>query len=342
MSRPLLELVRYRLLEPLRWPETIFWTFLFPALLALALGIAFRQQQPEPAAVAVVAGPGAVELEQALRRDPTVKVTVLDAVAADRALRLGKVAIQVVPGTPLRYRFDPARPESSLAHLTVDAAVQRSRGRADSVATVAEPVTTRGARYIDFLVPGLLGFNLMGGGLWGLGWAITEARTHKLLKRFLATPMRRRDYLLGHMLGRLAFVPLEVVTLLLFSWLIFGVGLAGSPLTLAVVIVVGALSFAGLGTLLASRARTQETMSGLINLCTMPMMLLSGVFFSTSRFPDFMQPFIRLLPLTALNDALRAIMGDGASLLAVGPQLLVLAAWGLVSFVLALRLFRWS
>ena len=342
MSRPLFELVRYRLLEPLRWPETIFWTFFFPAVLALALGIAFRQQQPEPAMVAVVAGPGAAELEVALRRDPTVKVAVLDRAAADRALRLGKVAIQVVPGTPLRYRFDPTRPESSLAHLTVEGAVQRSRGRRDPVATIAEPVTTRGTRYIDFLVPGLLGFNLMGGGLWGLGWAITEARTHKLLKRFLATPMRRRDYLLGHMLARLAFVPMEAVTLLLFAWLIFGVGVAGSLLSVAVVIVVGALSFAGLGTLLASRARTLETMSGLINLCTMPMLLLSGVFFSTSRFPDFMQPFIRLLPLTALNEALRAIMGDGASLLAVGPQLLVLVVWGVVSFLLALRLFRWA
>jgi len=342
MSNPLLEIVRYRLLEPLRWPETIFWTFLFPALLALALGIAFRQQQPEPATVAVVAGPGAEELAQALQRDPAVKVTLQDAAAADRALRHGKVAIQVVPGTPLRYRFDPTRPESSLAHLTVDRAVQRGRGRVDPVATVAEPVTTRGARYIDFLVPGLLGFNLMGGGLWGLGWAITEARTRKLLKRFLATPMRRRDYLLGHMLGRLAFVPMEAVTLLLFGWLLFGVGNAGSVFTLALVVIVGALSFAGLGTLLASRARTLETMSGLINLCTMPMLLLSGVFFSTSRFPDVMQPFIRLLPLTALNDALRAVMGDGASLLAVGPQLLVLAVWGFVSFVVALRLFRWS
>jgi ABC-type multidrug transport system permease subunit len=342
MSSPLFELFRYRLLEPLRWPETIFWTFLFPALLALALGIAFRQQQPAPQDVAVVAGPEAAALQQALARDPTVKVVVLDAAAADRALRLGKVAIQVVPGTPLRYRFDPTRPEASLAHLTVDRAVQRGHGRSDPVATVSEPVTARGARYIDFLVPGLLGFNLMGGGLWGLGWAITEARTHRLLKRFLATPMRRRDYLLGHMLGRLVFVPLEVVTLLVFARLIFGVGLAGSPLALAAVIVVGALAFAGLGTLLASRAKTLETMSGLINLCTMPMMLLSGVFFSTSRFPDFMQPFIRVLPLTALNDALRAIMGDGASLLAVAPQLLVLVVWGLLSFLVALRLFRWT
>ena len=197
--------------------------------------------------------------------------------------------------------------------------MQRSRGRADPVATVVEPVTAAGRATSTSWCPGLLGFNLMGGGLWGLGWAITEARTRKLLKRFLATPMRRRDYLLGAHAGAPGLRPRSRRSPCSSSrgsssaW-----RLAGSPLTLAVVIVVGALSFAGLGTLLASRAKTLETMSGLINLCTMPMLLLSGVFFSTSRFPDVMQPFIRLLPLTALNDALRAIMGDGASLLAVG------------------------
>jgi ABC-2 type transport system permease protein len=342
MSSPLWELTLARLREPLRWPETIFWTFLFPALLSLALGIAFRQQRPEPAPVIVVDGPGAAALAAALRRDPGVTVTVAEAPRAAHDLRVGRVAVLVVPGTPLRYRFDPTRPESQAARLAVDRAVQRAHGRADPVATVSEPVTARGARYIDFLVPGLLGFNLMGGGLWGLGWAITEARTRKLLRRFLATPMRRRDYLLAHIFGRLCFVPLEAVTLLVFSWLLFGVGLAGSPLSLALVVLLGALSFAGLGTLLASRAQTLETMSGLVNLCTMPMLLLSGVFFSTSRFPEVLQPAIRLLPLTALNEALRAIMSDGASLFSLGRQLLILAVWGVVSFVLALKLFRWT
>ena len=343
MSSALGQLVLTRLREPLRWPETIFWTFLFPAVLASGLGIAFRQQQPDPAQVVVLATAGSEELAASLRRDPTVRVSMAaDGPAADRLLRAGKAAIVIVPGSPLRYRFDPTRPESHLARSMVDAALQHAAGRRDPVATLDEPVTGRGARYIDFLVPGLLGFNLMGGGLWGLGWAIVEARTRTLLKRLLATPMRRRAYLLAHMLARLAFLPLEVVTLLGLSWLLFGVGVAGSIATLTLVILVGTLSFAGLGTLLASRAGTMETMSGLINLCQMPMMLLSGVFFATSRFPAALQPVIKLLPLTALIDAMRRVMIEGAPLLSLGFPLLVLVVWGTVSFLVALRIFRWS
>jgi len=342
MNRALVELIRYRLIEPLRWPETIFWIFVFPALLALALGIAFREQRPDPTSIAIIADQGADKLASMLGADPLLRVTVMSRDEADRALRTGKVVLQIVPGSPIRYRVDPTRPESHLARLLTDNTLQRGHGRTEPVPTVLEEVRSRGGRYIDFLIPGLLGLNLMSGGLWGLGWAITEARTRKLLRRFLATPMRRRDFLLAHMLARVAFVPLEAVTLLLFGWLMFDVACAGSLIALTFLILLGALSFAGLGTLLASRTRTLETMSGLINLCTMPMMLLSGVFFSPSRFPEMVQPLIRVLPLTALNDALRAVMNEGAPLLSLWPQVLTLVVWGAVSFFLGVRLFRWT
>jgi ABC-2 type transport system permease protein len=188
----------------------------------------------------------------------------------------------------------------------------------------------------------LLGMNLMGGGLWGIGWVIVEDRIRKLLKLQLATPMRKRDFLLAHMLARLTFVPLEVVPLLFLSWLIFGVSSAGSLLSLSAVAVAGALSFAGLGTLIASRARTTATISGLINLATFPMIVVSGVFFSTSRFPDLLQPLIRVLPLTALIDGLRGVMIDGAHLATLWPHFLVMGLWGALCFAGALWLFRWT
>jgi ABC-2 type transport system permease protein len=342
MSSPLWQLILMRLRQPLRQPETIFWTFFFPVLLALALGIAFRRQAPEPVLAAVVIGPGAERLAADLRAVPEVRLEVLDSFAAEQRLRTGRATLIVVPGDPVRYRFDPTRPESRLARVTIDAALQRAAWRAAAVRSVDEPVTTPGGRYIDFLVPGLLGMNIMGGGLWGIGWAMVESRTRRLLRRLLATPMRRRDFLLAHMFARLFFLPLEAVVLLLLAWLLFRVGVAGSVLSLTVVILAGGLSFAGLGTLLACRARTLETMSGLINLCTLPMVLMSGVFFSTSRFPEMLQPVIRLLPLTALIDASRAIMGEGASLVRVGPELAVLLVWGVASTFMALRLFRWT
>jgi len=342
MNRALLQLVVARVREILRQPEAVFWTFLFPVLMSVALGVAFRGERPDPASVVVVEGPGASLLEAALLPDNGVKVRRAGREAAEAGLRTGKAAILVVPGDPLTYRFDPTRPESHLARLRVDAALQRAAGRVDPVPVREEPVTEPGSRYIDFLVPGLLGMNLMGGGLWGIGWTIVEMRIRKLLKLQLATPMRRGDFLLSHALVRVLFVPLEVVPLLLLSRLLFDVRVAGSYGALALVSILGAVSFAGLGTLIASRARSTGAISGLINLCSLPMFVLSGVFFSTSRFPEALQPWIRVLPLTALNDALRGLMVDGAVLSALGAPLLILAAWGAASFLVALRVFRWT
>jgi ABC-type multidrug transport system permease subunit len=204
--------------------------------------------------------------------------------------------------------------------------------------TIAEP----GARYIDFLIPGLIGLNLMGSGMWGLGFAIVSARGKKLLKRFAATPMRRSHYLLSFVLSRLIFLALEVAALVGFAWLVFGVVIRGSLIDVAVCAVVGALAFSGLGLLVAARPRTVEGVSGLMNFVMLPMWLLSGTFFSAARFPQWFQPLIKALPLTALNDVLRAVMNDGASLVSHGTQLAIVLAWGVVSFVVALRIFRWQ
>jgi ABC-2 type transport system permease protein len=340
-SHPLVQLTLMRLREFVREPEAVFWVVVFPIVLAAALGIAFRTQGDEPVHVGVVAGPGSEVLVAALKASEGIDVTAVTGERADLALRDGQVQVVVIPGTPPTYRFDPTRPESRLARLAVDGALQRAAGRVDRFAAGEQKLEIVGARYIDWLVPGLLGMNIMGTGMWGIGFSIVYARNRKLLKRLAATPMARPHYLLAQMLARLVFLAAEVAALVGFAWLVFSVPLRGSLAGLATVSVVGAAAFAGLGLLIASRARTVEAVSGLMNFAMLPMWILSGVFFSSAHFPAVTQPAIHALPLTALNDALRAVMLDGASLAGVSGELLILSAWAAVSFGVALRLFRW-
>jgi ABC transporter DrrB family efflux protein len=345
MSRtrsPLVELTLARLREFLREPEALFWVFAFPVLLALALGLAFRGEAPERIPVGVAAGPSAAATAEALGRSPALLARVYGAGAGREALRTGKVSLLVEEDGGLVYRFDPTRPDARAARLEVDAALQRAAGRRDPLLPRESRVVEPGSRYIDFLVPGLLGLNLMGTGMWGLGFSIVVARSKKLLKRLAATPMRRSAYLLSQMLARLVFLVFEVAVLVGFGWLAFGVEVRGSLAALAVVSLAGAASFAGLGLLVSSRTRTVEGVSGLMNLVMLPMWLLSGTFFSWERFPEAVHPFIRALPLTALNDALRAVMTEGRPLAALGLELGVLLVTGTVSFLVAVRVFRWQ
>lgn len=339
--RPVVQLTLARFREQLRQPEVLFWVFGFPLLLAVALGLAFRNRPADVIRVAVEEGRGAGALTAALQDGGGLAVETLSPAEASERLRTGAVAVVVVPGEPVTYRFDPTRQESRFARLAVDDALQRALGRRDVQATEDEVVTERGARYIDFLIPGLLGLNLMSTGMWGLGYAVVDARRRKLMKRLMASPMRRGQYLLSFIAARLVLLAPETVLLLGFGALAFGVPVRGSLAVLGLVVLLGAMCFAGLGLLTASRARTVEAVSGLMNLVMLPMWVLSGVFFSTANFPPAMQPFIRALPLTALNDALRAVMLQGASLTAVAAPLGVCAAWGAVSFGVALRIFRW-
>ena len=340
-----LTLVRYR--EFYREPEALFWVFIFPVLLTAGLGIAFRGRGPERIPVAFVASvgtdaPARDSLGQALAAATDLQVRTLDDSGAARALRAGDVAMVIRPGEDgLEYRYDPERPDAREARLRVDQAVQRAAGRSDPVRTSDRTIHERGARYVDFVVPGLLGMNLMGSGIWGLGFAIVDARRKHLLKRLTATPMSRPQFLASFVLSRLTFLILEVVLLLGFAVVVFDVPIRGSLVLLAGICVLSALSFASLGLLIAARPRTVEGVSGLMNVVMLPMWIFSGVFFSAARFPDSVQPLIRALPLTAVIDALRGAMLRGAGAHELVPELAVIAGWLVLSFVLAVRLFRW-
>ncbi len=338
-DHPLVQLTLVRFLEFTREPEALFWVFVFPLLLAAGLGIAFRNRPAEVLKIAVVAP----ELAQSLRQEKLLDVQQMDAAAAQEALRAGKVALLASPGSngAVEYRYDDSNPEGRAARLLADRAIQKAAGRVDPVTSSDLLMREPGSRYIDFLIPGLLGMNLMGSAIWSMGFAIVDARRKKLLKRLVASPMPRPYYLLSFLLSRILMLVVEVGVLVGFGALFFHVPVRGSLVDLAVLCVLGSLSFAALGLLLASRARTIEAASGLMNVVMMPMWIASGVFFSSQKFPDAMQPFIRALPLTAVIDALRANMLQGSDLAHMAPQIAIIVSWLVICFALALKLFRW-
>jgi ABC-type multidrug transport system permease subunit len=342
-DHPLVQLTRVRYREFFREPEAVFWVFVFPILLAAGLGIAFRNRAPERVLVGVVADKGESGWIDSLQRGGELEALLLSDSAAAQSLRNGDIALVVapLPGGRIEYRYDDSRPEGRTARLLVNNALQKATGRRDPVAVRDRIVHERGGRYIDFLIPGLIGMNLMGSGIWGLGFAIVDARKKRLLKRLIATPMSRFQYLASFVLSRLTLLFIEVGVLLGFGVLVFGVPLRGSIPLLILVCLLSSLAFAALGLLIASRAQTMEGVSGLMNLAMLPMWIFSGVFFSASRFPDEIQPLIQVLPLTAVIDALRANVLRGEGLTAVAPELAVILAWLVLSFSLALRLFRW-
>ncbi|MGE5110196.1 MAG: ABC transporter permease [Acidobacteriaceae bacterium] len=339
-------LLEARMKELAREPEVIFWVFIFPLLLAFGLGIAFRNKPEDQIAVVVVKNAQSQHVLQLLQSSPERKLIhadVLDEATANDKFRLGAYALVVIPQeNGVEYRYDPARPESVQAKIQVDDALQAASGRNNVMTTSAVASSEPGARYIDFLIPGLLGMNLMNSGMWGIGFALVEMRQRKLLKRFVATPMRRADFLMALTSSRLVLMIIELVLLLGFGILVFHMRVMGAWGTILLLSALGAISFGGLGLLTASRAQKIESVSGLINLVMMPMWIFSGVFFSYERFPAMVQPFIKALPLTALNDSLRAIILQGSSLASQGERIAVLVIWGAVSFLLALRWFRWS
>jgi ABC-2 type transport system permease protein len=340
-SSPIWRLSMARLYEFLREPEAVFWTYCFPMIMVVILGLSFRNKPVEKIDVDVVQG-STLEIK-ALEASGRFNIKVHPEADSLNRLRTGKTPL-VVKGDGVRavYIYDPDVTEARAARAAVDDAIQRAAGRTDPVPATDQKYQEPGGRYVDFLVPGLIGMGVMGGGLWGLGFAIVDMRIRKLLKRFLATPMRKTDFLLSLMISRFAFLIPEVTILLLFAYLAFDVPIVGSLWEVIAVILIGATAFSGLGLLIASRAKTIEAVSGLMNLVMVPMWTMSGIFFSSERLPDAMQPFVKLLPMTLMLDALRPIMLEGASIAQHGYEIGMLVVWTVVSFAVALKIFRWT
>jgi ABC-type multidrug transport system permease subunit len=311
-----LTLARFRLF--FREPEAVFWIFIFPILLAGGLGLAFRNRPADVLQVAATTPTGTHELAT------------------------GKILLLVIQTQQsVAYKYDDTNPDARTARLIVDRAIQAAAGRKDAVSASNELVHETGARYIDFVVPGLLGMNLMGSAIWGLVFALVEARQKKLLKRLVASPMPRWEYLASYLLSRLAMLVIEVAAFLGFARVAFGVPFRGPLWQLIFLCVLTSMAFSAIGLLIASRAKTMEAASGLTNLVMLPMWILSGVFFSSSRFPAIIQPFVQALPLTAAITALRGNMLQGLDLTQQMLPVAILLAWLVIPFAVSLRIFRW-
>jgi ABC-type multidrug transport system permease subunit len=338
-SHPLIQLTLVRAREFFREPEAVFWAVAFPVMLSVGLGLAFRGR-PE-AVLKIGASPAVADT---LRQEPGLDVTTMDEAAGREALRMGRVALMVdrAGDGSIAFRYDDTNPEGRSARTLADRALQRAAGRVDPVQTADELTREPGARYIDFLIPGLVGIGIMSNAVWGLGFSIVDTRRRKLIKRLMATPMSRPHYLGSYLIWRLMLFPVEVVLPIAFGAIAFGVPIRGSWITITILCLMGSMMFSAIGILVGSRARTIEGVSGLMNLVIMPMWIVSGVFFSAQRFPEFAQPVIKVLPLTLLLDSLRAVQLQGVGITSVWFELAVMTFWLVAAFTAGLKMFRWK
>jgi ABC-2 type transport system permease protein len=336
------EVARTTFREFWRSKDAVFWTYGFPILMAIVLGFAFQPKPLPPVPIAVVAAGADATTLTALATEPRLSLQTLDAAAADAALARGVVdlVLRFEQGAPV-LRAHPMRSEAELATLLVERTLRDAeQGRRPPLAHEVEE--RPGARYIDFLIPGLIGLNLLGAGMWGVGFNLVQLRTQHLLRRLSVAPMKKREFLLGYLLGRFVLVIPEAAAILLFGVLLWDVPMRGSLLALSLLVVVGGFAFAALGFLLAARAKTIEGIGGLMNLFQLPMWLLGGVYFDVQRLDGVVRWFAELLPLTHLNRALRDVMLAPAGLGDVAMPLLGLGAFAAVCFAVGLWRFRWQ
>lgn len=337
-SRVLRSIAAATLREFMRTPEALFWTYGFPLVMAIVLGLAFHEKQPDPVRIGAIGD----ALVQALRANERLVVEPLAAERARSAIAKGEIEL-LVEGTPdaPRITIDPTRPQAELARLHVERALQRHAGAREPVRIEERIEAQPGHRYIDFLIPGLIGLNLLGAGLWGIGYTLVDMRGKKLMKRLLVTPMGKAEFLLAFLGSRLLLAIPESFVILAFGVLVFGVPVLGSWLGIASLTIACAFAMKGLGVLVAARPRTVEGVTGWMNLVQLPMWLLGGSFFSNSHFPGWLQPLVKALPLTQYNDAMRELMRGGpasAALFAIA----YLCGFALACFVIAVRCFRWT
>lgn len=357
--RQLQQLISAHFKEFFREPGVLFWTIAFPILMAWGLGIAFTQKGDQVSHIAMIKGSeqnATVEgfLDRAKVEDSTFIVKLgneklgytnyhLHPVDMDRAIQMIKrgEASMIIDGSgdKMAYRFDPQNSEAQLAYLQVAADMEGKdiSGHSETI----EPLKETGTRYVDFLVPGLLAMGIMMSAMWGISYNLIDKRNKKLLRRMVATPMHKSNFLMSHLISRVLLSVFESLLLLAFTWMYFRIQIQGSLLAFVLIFLAGNMAFVGLAIFASSRTSNTQVGNGLINLVVMPMMVLSGIFFSYHNFPEWFIPIIKVLPLTMLADGIRGIFIEGAGVQQVLIPTLILGGMGVVFFSAGMKMYKW-
>jgi ABC-type multidrug transport system permease subunit len=368
MNNILLRLVISQFKIFFREPGVVFWSFGFPIVMTWILGIAFANKGEILRNVAIVSeSPQALSaLPQWLHKKTGTVNTELSTEAelewevgqnsgeqarfrframteeeAVLALKRGKIALWIETDSEsnLSYRFDPDNAEARLTYLLLEGAFRQQK--TSELKAEVHPLTMVGIRYVDFLVPGLMAMSIMNACLWGIGWNLIELRIKKLLRRMVATPLKKSIFLISHGLNRMILSAAEMLLLYIFAYFYFDISIQGSLSALALVFFSGYCAFSGIAVLISSRVQNTQSGNGMINVVTMPMFILSGVFFSYHNFPDWLIPYVEVLPLTMLTNSLRGIITEGIGLAQVIQPSIGLFAIGAFCFSLGLKFYRW-
>ncbi|GHU88396.1 ABC transporter permease [Bacteroidia bacterium] len=363
-NNQLYQLFKTQFLLTIREPEVLFWGMIFPVLISIGLGLAFTQQTESKFNIILVEK-NPTELDSLLNiygreaqskgekvqywkvSDKTLgntefKFSHSDWNSAIVSLKRGEADLIVTDSLgKTSYHFDPHNSQAQLVYMKLSALIKSPASTMNIVNTDIEPLTLKGVRYIDFLIPGLIAFGLMSSIMWGISYTIIERRSQKLLRRMVATPMKKSNFLISLMFVRILMNVVESLILLFFAWLIFDIHIQGNIGALIVLFLAGNLAFTGIAILVACNTTKTEVGTGWINAVQMPMMLLSGIFFSYHNFPEWSIGTIKLLPLTALTDGIRSIFNEGAGWMEVIYPTFALSALGLICFVIGMKLFKW-
>jgi ABC-2 type transport system permease protein len=354
--------------EIIREPGVLFWGIIFPILMSLGLGVAFTTNADTVRKVAVIESQGLSSIDSIISKDGIISDSInkdegasytltlkndklgnsvfhfykMSENEAMLALKRGMVNVLLdQPDKEIRFRFDPRNPDAQLTYLKLAKVFKNSaQFHLENTGNIV-PLTLTGTRYIDFLIPGLLAMGIMMSTMWGLSYGMIEKRSKKLLRRMVATPMKKSYFLISLITVRVAMNLVEALLLALFAWLVFHITIQGSIVALILVFIASNIAFAGLAVLISCRTAKTEIGNGLINVVVMPMMLLSGIFFSYHNFPDKLIPVLQKLPLTLVADAMRSIFIEGAGISQIIVPTLVLTIGGIITFIVGLKFFRW-
>jgi ABC-2 type transport system permease protein len=358
-------LIHYR--EFIREPGILFWSIIFPVLMAWVLGIAFSKKNELVQQVAFI--------EDSLNMNKELRHFLNDAVYIDipekkgpdyfgktiQNEKLGKTSYRFLltdwdgglmllkrgqanlilmeyPDS-LEYFFDPINPQAKMAYVMLSSAIN-DENLVYETASI-NTLTQKGNRYIDFLIPGLMAMGVMNSLLWGMSYALIDMRSKKLMRRMVATPMKRSEFLISIFIARLSITVFEALLLLTFAIAYFHIAIQGSLPAFILIFLAGNIAFSGIAILISCRTANSRIGTGLINVISLPMMVLSGIFFSYHNFPDFAIPIIRRFPLAMMADSLRSVFIEGAGIVQVSLNATMLCLLGIICFAIGLRTFKW-